>query len=374
MGKSLSVCLPEKIPGAKGAFRESFRCKVNSLSEIRAVNAAFLRSADLVDQREFEGTVTIRSRVEARSIDIVTESDIELFVVETGAEDDSVHQFAVVEAVGQTCPGADLECLVVAAAVAEQELEGVTYVHLPRRTLEEGHDTGYHTEFTAVHEFTARMEGEFGIQRNVLVFERLVGAVQVAECTAEVEVVVVAQYAEPQGACREVDEQEARVADHIRRKGRVEYAVAVVLLRPLEVRAVDAAVAEAYVGAQYEVVRFFAVATHFFGIRTRQTRLDRCELGSARFIAPQRTADTEVVVTAYRQFLVVGNGIRVVRIFLEDGSPLVPVVRYQTVVTVHNARQSRIQVERTLVELGKVYVLSLGGNGGQQDGAADRKV
>lgn len=348
--------------------------KIHRQLEIRTVNTALLRSADFVHQREFEGAVTIGSRVQARRVDVVAESDIELFVVELGAQDQCVHQFTIVEAVGQTRPCADLECLVVAAAVAEQEFEGVTHVYLPRWALEERHYARYHTEFATVHKFTTCVEREFGVKRNALVFKRLVGAVQVAECTAEIEVVIVAQYAEPQCACGEVDEQEARVVDHVARKGRIEHAVAVVLLRPLQVGAVDAAVAQAYVGAQHEVVRFLAGTAHFFGIRARQACLNCSEFGSAGFVAPQGTADTEVVVTAYRQTLVIGNRIGVIRVFLEDRCPLVAVIGYQTVVAVHHTGQGRVQIERALIELREVNVLSSGARRRQYHDAADNKV
>lgn len=351
-----------------------FRRKVSVLSEIRAVNTAFLRSAYLVNHGELERTIAVGSRVQARCIDVVTEADVELFVVETSAQDQCVHQFAIVEAVGQTRPGAKLECLVVAAAVAEQEFEGVTHIHLPRWALEESNNTRYKTEFPAVHKFTTCVEGKFGVERDVLFFKRLVGAVEVAECAAEIEIVVVAQYAEPQRACRQVDEQETRVVDHIRRKRRVEYTVAVVLLRPLQVGTIDTAVAKTYVGAQYQVVRFFAVSAHFFGIGARQARLNGSEFGSACFVAPQRTTDSKVVVAAYRKFLVVRNRVGIVSIFLEDRSPLIAVVGHQAVVTVHHTGERRVQVEGALIELRKVNVLSRSRNSGQQDGAANRKV
>ena len=351
-----------------------FRRKVSTLSEIRAVDTAFLRSADFVDHRKLEGTIAIGSRVQARRIDVVTETDVELLVVKTSTQDDCVHQFAIVEAVGQTGPRTKLECLVVAAAVAEQEFEGVTHIYLPGWALEESNNARNEAEFAAVHELTSCMEGEFGVERNVLFFKRLVGAVEVTECSTEVEIVVVAQYAEPQSACRQVDEQETRVVNYIRRKGRIEYAIAVVLLWPLQVSAVDAAVAEAYVGAKYQVVGFFAVSTHFFGVGTRQTSLNSSEFRSTRFIAPQRTADSEVVVTAYWQFLVIRYGVGIVGIFLEDRSPLVAVVGNQAVVTVHHTGERRVQVEGALVELREVNVLCRCRDSSQQDGAANRKV
>jgi len=324
---------------------------VSACLEVGAVNAAALRTTNLVHQRELERTVAVGSRIEARRIDVVAEADGEIFVVETGAQDQRVHQFAIIEAVGHTCPRAQLESLVEAAAVAEQEFERSTGIHLERRALDEGHDAGQDACFFRDHKFAARVEGEFAVKRNVFVFERLVGAVEVAESAAKIEVGVFAEHAEPQGACRQIHEQEVRISDVLTRQIRVVLAIAVVLAGPLEVGAVDAALAHTEVGAQHEVVRFFAVATHFLGIRAGKAGLKRGKLGSAGFVTPQRAAYSEVVVAAYWQFLIVRCRIGVVSVAFQNGSPLVAVIGYNAVVAVHYTGKGGIEIERAHVKL-----------------------
>ena len=106
-------------------------------------------------------------------------------------------------------------------------------------------------------------------------------------------------------------------------------------------------------------MRFFAIPTHFFGIRARKTGLDGGKLRGASLVAPKRTAYSKIIIAAHRQFLIVRSRIGVVGAIFQNGRPLVAVVRYQAVVAIHHASQSRIKVERALVELRKVNVLGL---------------
>jgi len=340
-------------------IRKSFSNEVVTGSEIRAVHTAPFRTADFIYQRKFERSIPIRSRIKARGVDVVAEADGKLFVIEARAEDQSIHQFAVGQFVCQTSPGADLEGLVVAAAVAEQEFEGVTCIYLPGWSLEEGYQAGHEAELLSRHKFTACMEGEFAVQRDVGVVERLIGTIQVAERTAEIEVVVFVEHAKPQCACGEVYEREVWVVDWFRRDVGIELAIAVVLAGPLQVRAVYAALADTQISAKYEVMGFFAIATHFFGIRSGQAPLQGCKFGSARFIAPKRAAYTEIVITANRNFLVVRSRVRIVSVIFQDRRPLVAVISHNAVVAIHHTRHSRVQIERALVKLREVDVLCL---------------
>lgn len=97
------------------------------------------------------------------------------------------------------------------------------------------------------------------------------GAVQVAERSTEVEVGFFAEYAKPTTPLRRL-QKETRVINDFTHELAIKTAIAIVLAGPLQVVAFDAAVAQADVGAEHEVVRFFAVATHFFGIRTGKMR------------------------------------------------------------------------------------------------------
>lgn len=327
--------------------------------EAWAVNATAFWATNLVNQRELERAIAVGGREQARSVDIVAETDVELLVVEAGAHDNGVHQFLVVEFVGETCPQTKLEGLVVATAVAEQELEGVTHVHLPRWTLEESHHTWAEAELLRWHKLTTCVEGEFAVERNILVLERLVGAVQVAECTTEVEVSVLVEHAEPQHTCRKVGEEETWVSDYFAIELAIETTIAIVLARPLQVVAFDATVAQTDVGTEYKVVRFFAVSTHFLGVRARKTGLDGGKFGSTGFVAPKCAAYAKIIVATHRQFLIVRSRIGVVGAIFQDRSPLVAVVGDQAVVAVHHTRHGRVEVERTLVELRKVDVLGL---------------
>ena len=260
---------------------------VEPILEVRAVHTAALWAANLVDQRKFKRAVAVGSRTQVGCVDVVAETNREAFVVETGAQDQGVHQLAVVEAVGNTRPGTQLEGLLVAAAVAQQELEGVTGVDLKGGALEERHHTWYQTEFAGYRKLTTRVEGELAVQRNAHVaVERLVGAVQVAEGTAKVEVVVLIKHAEPQSASGEVDKHEVWIVDYATCQSKVNPAIAVVLAGPLQVGAVDAALAHAEVGTQRQVVRLAAVSAHFFGIRTGKPGLEGGKLGCASLVAP----------------------------------------------------------------------------------------
>lgn len=334
--------------------------------EIRAVNTAALGSADFVHQREFEGTVAVRCRIQAGCVDIVAEADSELLVVEAGAGDNCVEQFAIAEAVSHTSPDTELECLIVAAAVAEQELEGVTYVHLPGRALEEGYNTRAETELLSNHEFATSMESELAVKRNtdavtclIIAIERLVCAVQVIESTTEVEVGIRAEYTEPERTGRQIHEDETRIVNEFLRLGFVVLAISVILAWPAEIAHVDAAVAHTEVCTQNEVVGLLAVATHLLGIRTRSAQLGSGELGGTCLVAPECSAHAEIVVAAYRNLLVIAGRIGIVGIVFQNGGPLVAVVGNEAVITVHHASHRRIEVQRTLVKLRKVYVLSL---------------
>jgi hypothetical protein len=263
------------------SLRESFYL------EAWAVNATAFWATNLVNQRKFESAVAVGGGVEARRVDIVAETDGELLIVEAGAHDKGIHQFAGFQFVGHTRPGAQLEGLVVAAAVAEQEFERVTRIHLEGGALEEGYHARYQTETFADHKFTTRVEGEFAVERDVGRAERLVGPVQVAERAAEVEVVVFIKNAEPKQTGGHVEEQEVRVGDYFFvAAGCAVLALAVVLARPFERVAVDAALAHTQVGAEHQIVGFAAVAAHFFGIRAGQTRLQGGKFRFAGFISP----------------------------------------------------------------------------------------
>lgn len=327
--------------------------------EAWAVNATAFWTTDFVDEREFKRTITIGCSKQARGVDVIAETDVELLIIEACAYDKRIHQLLVAEFVGNTCPQTKLECLVVTAAVAQQELEGVTYVHLPRWTLEEGHYAWAKAKLLSSHELTTSMEGEFAVQWNVCVFERLVCTIQVAECAAKVKVSVFVKYAEPQYASRKISKKETWIRDYFSRKLFVETAISIMLAWPLEVVAFDATVAQANVGAEHEVVCFFAVSTHFFGIRARKTGLNGCKFRSTGFVAPKGPAHSKIIVATNRQFLIVRSRVRVVSAVFQNGSPLVAIVRYQTVVAVHYASHRRVKVERALVELRKVDVLGL---------------
>ncbi len=234
--------------------------------ETWAVNATAFWATNLVDEREFECSVAIGGSEQARSVDIITETDIKLLIIETCAYDDSIHQFLVVQLVGKTRPQTKLEGLIVAAAVAEDEFERVTHVHLPGWALEEGYHTRVEAKLLAGHELTTSVESKFAVKRNVCALKRLVRTVQVAERTPKVKVRVLVEHAEPQYPCRKISKKEAWVVNDIPLKLVVKTAIAVVLARPLEVVALDAAIAQAHIGAEHEIVCFFAVATHFLGI------------------------------------------------------------------------------------------------------------
>lgn len=282
-----------------------------------------------------------------------------MLIIEACAYDKRIHQFLVAEFVGDTRPQTKLECLVVAAAVAQKEFEGVTHIHLPRWALEEGHYTWAKTKLLSSHELTTCVESEFAVQRNVCVFKRLVCTIQVAECAAKVKVSVFVKHAEPQYTSSQVSKKEARVSDYFTRKVLVKTAISIVLAWPLEVVAFDATVAQANVGAEHEVVRFFAVSTHFFGIRARKTGLNGCKFRSTGLVAPKGSAHSKIIVATNRQLLIVRSRVRVVSAVFQNGSPLVAIVRYQTVIAVHYACHRRIEVERALIELREVDVLGL---------------
>ena len=91
--------------------------------ETRAINATAFWATNLVDEREFECSVAIGGSEQARSVDIITETDIKLLIIETCAHDDRVHQLLVVQLVGKTRPQTKLEGLIIAAAVAKDEFE-----------------------------------------------------------------------------------------------------------------------------------------------------------------------------------------------------------------------------------------------------------
>lgn len=98
-------------------------------------------------------------------------------------------------------------------------------------------------------------------------------------------------------------------------------------------------------------MRFFAVAAHFLGIRARNACLNGCKFGRTGFVAPKCATHTKIIVATNGYFLVVTGRVGVVGVVLKDGCPLVAVVRYHPVVAIHHAGQSRIQVQRTLIEL-----------------------
>lgn len=327
--------------------------------EVRAVHPAAFGSADLVHQRKFEGAVTVGCRVEAGGVDIVAKADGKLLVIKAGAEDESVHEFTAFQFVGDTRPGTQLEGLVVAAAVAQQEFERVAGIHLEGGALEEGNHTRNQAETLGYHKFTACVEGELAVQRDILVAEGLVCPVQVAVSAAEVQVVVFIKNAEPQNACRHIKEQEVRVVNDFARLVRVVTTLTVVLARPAQSGAVDAALAHTDVGAENQVVRFAAVAAHFFSIGARHASLQRSEFGFAGLVAPQGTTQAKIIIAADSQLLIIGSRVGIVGILPQNGRPLVAVVRYNTVVTVHHAGHCRVQVERAHVELREVDILCL---------------
>lgn len=344
------------------------------LSEVGAVNAAAFRSADFIHQRELECAVAIGGCVQARGIDIVAEADSKLLVVETGAKDEGIHQFAGFEFVGYTRPNTQLEGLVVAAAVAQEKFERVAGIHLERRALEKRHDTRYQAHALANHKFAAGVESKLAVQRNILVVERLVGAVEVAECAAKVEIIVFVEDAEPHDTGRHVEEHKVRIVDGLgSTAGSAIVAVVVVLARPFQGSAVDAALAHTQVGAKYQVMGFAAVATHFLGIRAGQAPLQGSKFRFAGFIPPEGAAHAEIVITAYRNFLVVRSGIRIVGILFQHGRPLVAVVGHDTLVAVHHTRHGRVEIERAHVKLREVDVLRLNCHSRQHREAQDSK-
>ena len=104
-------------------FSHFFRKIHKKTSERGAVNATVLRAADFVNERKFKRAVRIRGRAEARRIEVVAESEREIFVIKTGGKDERVHQIAFFELVRNARPDARLERLVAAAVVAEQEFD-----------------------------------------------------------------------------------------------------------------------------------------------------------------------------------------------------------------------------------------------------------
>lgn len=263
-----------------------------------------------------------------------------------------------------------MERLVVAAAFAQEEFEGVTHIHLPRRALEEGNSAGSQPETRGHQEVATSVEGEFAVERDVLIQERLVGAVQVAEGTAKVEVLVGTQHAVPQSTRSQVNKPEAGVRNRLRRAHRGVINTAAGLGRPLEVRAVDAALARAQIGTYHQEVGFFAIAAHLFSIRTRQTRLNGRKLGRTGFVAPNRSAQAEIIVTAGGYLLVVRDVIGIISVAFQHRRPLVAVVSRQTVGAVHHTRQGGVQVQRAHVELREVNVL--GAQQGREQYRAER--
>lgn len=162
--------------------------------EIGTVHAATLWAADFVHERKLECAVAIGGREQARSVYVVAEADGKLLIIEACAQNERIHQFALFQFVGNARPSTDLEGLVVAAAVAQEEFERVAQIDLERRPLEEGDEARNNADFLSNHFFAADVEREFTIERDVfLVAERLIGAVQVAKCAAEVEIGIVAQ-------------------------------------------------------------------------------------------------------------------------------------------------------------------------------------
>lgn len=64
--------------------------------EVRAVNATALGAADFVQQRKLERAVAIGGRGQAGGVDVVAEAKGELLIVKARAQDDGIHQLALV--------------------------------------------------------------------------------------------------------------------------------------------------------------------------------------------------------------------------------------------------------------------------------------
>ena len=128
---------------------------------------------------------------------------------------------------------------------------------------------------------------------------------------------------------------------------------------PLKVVAFDATVAQTDVGAEHQVVCFFAVAAHFLGVRARNACLDGGKFRRTSLVTPKCTAHTEIVITTHRKLLIIRSGVSVVGAIFQDRRPLVAVVSHQTLVAIHYACHCRVKVQRALIELRKVDVLGL---------------
>jgi hypothetical protein len=94
--------------------------------EIRAVNATALIAAEFVNQRKFKCTIVVACRAQFRYVYVVAEAKCELVVVETSGKDEGVHKDTFLLSVGNPCPKAEMNGLVVAeiaTAATEHEFQ-----------------------------------------------------------------------------------------------------------------------------------------------------------------------------------------------------------------------------------------------------------
>ena len=156
--------------------------------EFRTVYPAALRSADLVDHREFETAIAAAFFAEAGGVDIIAESNPPVFKIKPGGEDNGIHQDGVFKVAGQTHPGTELERLVVIAVHIETETG--TAIDFHRWALVEKYSTGDEADITITHR-----ELTTGMQYSLVVIlfyfrtiEGKIGVIEVIKCTANVEV------------------------------------------------------------------------------------------------------------------------------------------------------------------------------------------
>lgn len=180
------------------------------------------------------------------------------------------------------------------------------------------------------------------------------------ECTAEVEAVVFVKDGEPQKAHGHICEDEIVVQHRGLLAGAqctIPAAIAIVLVAPARIEEVDAALGYTCFGAQYQIVGFLAIATHFLGIRGRQFSCEGLEFCFTGLVSPKGATYAEVIITPHGDALVVRNGIGVISIRLEHAGPLIAIIGNQSVITIHHPRHGWIEVQRGEIELREMDIL-----------------
>lgn len=90
-----------------------------SLLEVRAVNAAFFRTADFVNHRKFESPLRVTGGSQAGDVDIVAEAKGKVIVIKLGGKDEGIRGETFLEVVGQTHPSPQLKRLGTGSGIAQ---------------------------------------------------------------------------------------------------------------------------------------------------------------------------------------------------------------------------------------------------------------